>query len=51
MKSKDLQELAISHYKEEKKAPEIAKLLANKVIVQPNIVGSSVFNKLARWIQ
>ena len=30
MKSKDLRELAISHYENGKKAPEIAKLLANK---------------------
>jgi len=31
VKSKDVRDIAISHYKNGKKAPEIAKLLANKV--------------------
>ena len=31
VKSKDLREAAISHFKNGKKAPEIAKLLAHKV--------------------
>jgi hypothetical protein len=31
VKSLDLREVAVSHYKNGKKAPEIAKLLANKI--------------------